>query len=440
MVRRALEVLAIAITAYFFIKFLPYFRLYPYADDWIFTTPIHFVSLNDWLSWLFEQHVDHRIPIQKLISYVVLRIFSFDFRYLIACNFLLALLMTFNLLYVARLYRGYQSVGDAIIPFICLEYAAGFTQWAFQFQFLFSMVVTSGFIYFCFKYIQTQKVFHLLFACLAIVASALSGANGLIAATGCTLALLLWIGVNYGRSVSRGWLAIALCLCLCLGIEASIWLAWKPSGATGFELDLPEFFKFMAGLLPSSMLVFAFENAWWKTLLVLFLVVLATIFFIRDSLKKPNFGQFVLMCGLGASLLILASVSFGRAKAQGGWASIIVMHYGYLSLLIPICSWIVVSKGLSRFWSGALGLVLFAVYAKAFMVNLDWRKAWVERAWQHQDEVMKALHESSDPQPVVDRYALDFTWSVEPPFKAAVVDGIKLLREIKAKPYMDETK
>jgi len=436
MVKIAVQFFAIIITAYFFIEFLPYFRPYPYADDWIFTAPIQFTSLKDWISWLFEQHVDHRIPIQKLFSYTVLRVFSFDFRYLVGCNYLLALLMTNGLLYVARTYRGYQSIGDALIPFICLEYAAGFTQWAFQFQFLFSMVATSGFIYFCFKYFEAKNIIYLVFGCFAILASALCGMNGLIAATWCTLSFLGWIVLTSSMSWNWSRTGIVALLFICLGVEAWIWLSWRPTDATGFEFNALEFFKFMVGLLPSSMLVYAFDEAWWKAALIFVLLCLAIALFARDTLRKFNFGQFVLMCGVGASLLIIASVSLGRAKAQGGWASIIVMHYGYLSILIPIMSWIVVSKGLPRVWSAMLGVLLFAVFAKTFFVNLDWRKAWVERAQQHQNEVMKALHESNDIEPVVERYTLDFTWSIEPPFKAAVIDGIKILRQIHAKPYM----
>jgi len=433
---RALQFLAIAITAYFFIKFLPLFRPYPYADDWIYTSPIKFKSLNDWISWLFAQHVDHRIPIQKLSNYAVLRLSSFDFRYLIAFNYLLALLMTFNLLYIARTYRGYQSIFDALIPLVCLEYAAGFTQWGFQFQFLFSMVATTGFAYFCFRYLKSDNIIYMVLACFAILASALSGINGLIAATWCTIALLGWIALNFAKSRTKEWFGVIALLCVCLAIEATIWLTWTPTDATGVEINVSELFRFMTGLLPSSMLVYAFDNLWWKAAIMAALLITAVIVFLRTSLRKLDFGQFILMTGVGASLLIIISVSIGRAKAQGGWSPAIGMHYGYLLILIPVMSWIIVSKNLSRGWANLVGIVLLAIFTKAFFVNLDWRNIWVSKAYQHQIEVMKAVQRAENPQDVVDQYALDFTWSVEPHFKTEVVEGINTLREIDAEPYM----
>jgi hypothetical protein len=69
-----------------------YLNRFPIVDDWAYIDPLNITSTKDFISWLFAQHVDHRIPLQKLIHFSLAKATGFDFRILVFFNLTLALL------------------------------------------------------------------------------------------------------------------------------------------------------------------------------------------------------------------------------------------------------------------------------------------------------------------------------------------------------------
>ena len=134
----------ITIAYLFYADILPHFRPYAWVDDWIYARPLEFRTLHEWWVWLWQQHVDHRIPIQKLTNFFILSWSGFDYRWLVGINFLMAVISTAFLVEAARVYRGRRSVGDVAIPFIVLNFGMGYTQWGFHFQFTSSILCGFG--------------------------------------------------------------------------------------------------------------------------------------------------------------------------------------------------------------------------------------------------------------------------------------------------------
>ena len=169
------------------------FQPYPYADDWIYQTPLQYKSLHQYITWAFSQHVDHRIPVQLASNFLILRASGFDFRYLVGLNFALACLMTVLLLYIAQRYRGYQMFGDVIIPLTTLSFGAGYTIWGFQFQFLSSTFFLTLFIFCCVLFESSGRQVYLQAAAGSLLLCSLCGMNGLVASSCATVAMMGWL-------------------------------------------------------------------------------------------------------------------------------------------------------------------------------------------------------------------------------------------------------
>ena len=131
----------------FFSSVLPSCRIFPYSDEWNYIQPMTSYSNSALLRWLIEQHVDHRIPLQKSLHAVTLRLFGFDFRSLIGLNFLVACLVALLLMKIAREYRGVAAFGDLLIPACLLSFGTGFSLWGFEFQFLSSTFFVTLFLF-----------------------------------------------------------------------------------------------------------------------------------------------------------------------------------------------------------------------------------------------------------------------------------------------------
>src|SRR5438552_16203581 len=75
----------------FFTVFLPAARSFPWSDEWDYlrAVDLHGISL---VRWLFEQHVDHRIPLQKALYLWLLHRDAYDYRVMFDVNFSLVCL------------------------------------------------------------------------------------------------------------------------------------------------------------------------------------------------------------------------------------------------------------------------------------------------------------------------------------------------------------
>jgi hypothetical protein len=409
---------------------LPPFRPYPYSDEWIYRLPFSFTSLSEYIRWAFSQHVDHRLPIQKLLHFFVLKAVGFDFRYLVGLNFLLACLLCVMLTWAAAVYRGYQSIGDLIIPLAGLSFGAGFTLWGFQFQFLSSTFFVASFLFLAIAHDRSKKAYHVNGAVICLLFCSLCGINGMVMSSVVSAGLAAYfVCERFSGHPIRG-VSTYFLLAMCIALNAVLWRCWTPSSASDIQHFEPvEFAKYAYGLLPASFVVYSFTDNWWKFALVLALLLgAAWIALSKIWRREMTFGDFALAVTLVATFLLVLSISSGRAKAQGEWSSVVAMHYAYLTIFLPLVSWILISSRLSIKWSNVLGLVLVVLFARAFEVNAVWRYGAIASAAPHQAEVSQQLATNSDVPDIVDKYILDFMWKDETYFRQEVAEGIKTFR------------
>lgn len=417
----------------FFTRILPPFRPYAFADDWVFALPLKFTSAREWVTWAFAQHVDHRIPIQKLSSFLILRASGFDFRYVVAVNYLMGIGITATLLYVAGVYRGRLRAGDLIIPFAVLNYGVGYSQWGFQFQFVSSVFFMSLFVFLTVRYTRSAKNCYLISAAIALLADSLCGMNGLLFATVSTVAMLVWLA--FPRASPRNAPALAAFAAVLL-IDVVIWLAWTPSAASAVgAFDIREFIRYMYSLIPSVLGVFSFKHISWKFLTVTLLLVAALTICLRQLKNRSlTLQDFVLALAALTSLLVMLSVAVGRSKAQGEWNVVIAMHYGFMSVFMPVCSWIIVSKWIPERASSTIGVLLAVIFYLAFVDNADWRYGVVNSSALQQEEVIKAMQSGTDAKVLADTYVKNFTVD-SPQNRLDVANGITAFRAVGAALY-----
>ena len=417
-------VLCIAAPFFFFV--LPAYRPYPYVDDWIYVLPLQFTSLSQWVTWTFEPWGDHRIPIQKVTNFLILKAAGFDYRYIVGLNYMMAVGLTGMLLYIAKAYRGRLIVGDLIIPLLVLHYAHTFTNHAFHFEFLSSVFFFVMFLLLGVRYAETGRRGFLSAAAVALLAESWTGLNGLIPATIATVAVLAWV-LYYEAPRLRGATVPITLLIAVLLVDATLWLSWTPSPtASPGNFRLHEFALYMRGLVIGSTGLFSFEHAAWKFVVFISLFVAAMTICLQRFLKRTiDIQDALLAVGAAASFAVLASIAIGRSKLYGEWQPQIGLNYGFLSVLIPLLSWIVLSKFLPYSAREIIGFALVVIFLASFKENADWKFALLTPTAERHAEVISALQSGADPQSLNKKYGADFMMSND---VNSVAGGIRALR------------
>lgn len=404
------------------------FRKYPYADDWTYVSPLSMDSIKEFVTWLFAQHVDHRIPIQKIIQYGLVRISGYDFRVLVFFNVMIAFLASMILAAAAKIYRGRQHYGDLIIPLILINPASGYGLWAFEFQFLSSIFFMSAAIYFACRYTETRKPHFLAAVFLQLFFCSLCGINGVIFSTVLSAGILVYF--LYEAKIKNEIKKLTILYStLVLAGNMILWLLWSPSAASVGMTSFASIFEIFFKLLSASMIVFTFSHGAWKTIVIVVLLILAAYgVFVKFKKEKFDFSDIVLTLSLLASLAVILSIAIGRSKAQGGWNDGLAMHYGSLTIFLPILSWWIISKFLSRGIGTLTSIVCIIFFVCAYYENYAWRYGYAESIFDKQYAVDNAIKKDKDIPKLVDKYVMDFTWRDDPDSKLTVINGISALR------------
>src|SRR5262249_61399261 len=113
----------------------PACRPFPLSNEWTYADAAAY-GWKQLAPWALVQHVEARPPLPKALQLAILELNGFDFRALVAANYLLAGALAAVALAVARLYRGSSHWGDLVIPAIALNPAAYAMQWGFHLYYL----------------------------------------------------------------------------------------------------------------------------------------------------------------------------------------------------------------------------------------------------------------------------------------------------------------
>jgi hypothetical protein len=423
----------------FVVSVLPSSRPYPYSDEWIYTLPFSFRSLGDYLQWAFAQHVDHRIPIQKLLQFFLLYACGFDFRYLIGLNYVLAVLLSLLLVGAAAVYRGHHSFGDLIIPLTCLSFCTGLSLWGFQFQFLSSNLFIACFLFLAITYDRSRKPYCANSAVVCLLLCALCGINGMVMSSAISLALFAYLVIEQFSGQSQHRVSTYVLLAVCVALNVLLWKSWSPSGAASLQhFDPTQFWTFLYWLVPAgfSDFWFTYDWRWWKFALVVALLSCAFAIVLSKSFRRNiTLSDFALVLTIGATFLLILSIALGRQTSEGGRSAALGMHYAYLTIFLPLVSWILISGRLSSRYSSVLAILLVIVFARAFQANASRRYETMRATASHQAEVSQQLATTKDIANLVDQNILEFMWKDAPPYRQAVIDGISALRRQGIKRY-----
>jgi hypothetical protein len=333
------------------------------------------------------------------------------------------------LLFVARQYRGYQSLGDICIPLTTLSFSAGFSVWGFHFQFLSSIFFTVCFLTACVTFAHKQRPLWLDLAAVSLIMCTLCGLNGLVASSVLTPLLLAWLvrSVRTQEALVRpsvyGLLTISLIL------NVTLWLTWTPSSATHTSYSAVTIGRFVFGLMASSLGVYGFTGTGWKLGLLIFLLVAGYLELGRRFVKGVgSVADFAMGVTLLSSLTVLGVVAVGRSVHHGGWSDALAFHYGYLAVLVPLVSWIAVTVRMSRQASLMASLPVVVLFGMAFLQNARWRFDYVGYAAPRQLEILAAFREPIGPAELANKYILDFYFADSSWARSQVAEGISALK------------
>jgi hypothetical protein len=162
----------------------------PYSDEWE-EVPVLTGEQPLNAAWLWSQHLDHRIPLAKLIWIGLLQLTGHDFRAGMVLNVLALAALALALVLTARALRGWTSYSDAFLPLAVLNPGQyeNFL-WSWQVAFVCSTVLAGTVLVVIVRNKGPLSPGAAALAGACVLLLPLVGANGLALVP----ALALWLG------------------------------------------------------------------------------------------------------------------------------------------------------------------------------------------------------------------------------------------------------
>jgi len=128
---------------------------------------------------------------------------------------------------------------------------------------------------------------------------------------------------------------------------------------------------------------------------------------------------------------LIGAVAWGRSKEMS-WHPGLEMHYGTLAILVPIASWMAVSKVTKRSVIEILGFALASLFSLAFYANYQWRIGSDQANYDTNLEAEHAIFDAETPQAVAREHMSVYFFVDTPQTQGSVAEGITLLRSYRA--------
>ena len=186
----------------------------PFQEDWFLVAPLT-GNEPDLVKWLWAQHVEHRIPLPKLILLFLLKFTNGDFRIGMLFNVFSLGAISFAMILVARKLRGGRtSFADAFFP-IALLHLGNWDNlfWSWQITFVLPTVLTLVLLLVLVGYSTLSSPVAAVIAGTCLMLLPLCGANGLLIVP--LMALwLIYSGIHYWQAIkiqgSHRWVSVFL--------------------------------------------------------------------------------------------------------------------------------------------------------------------------------------------------------------------------------------
>ncbi|MCU7550625.1 hypothetical protein OCK74_16015 [Chitinophagaceae bacterium LB-8] len=298
-----------------------YGRNIPIAEDWLMVKPLTGNEPN-FVSWLWKQNNEHRIPLPKLIYLFFLKITNGDFRSGMVLNVLSIGLLSAMLIKFFNYIRGGKTdYTDAIFP-IALLHIGNWPNlfWSWQFTFVLPTILTCLLIMIIVQYSNFLSFRLAIIVSICLISLPLCGANGLIY----LMPVIPWLAYEgylhlhsheSGANRKVGFLLYAAILLtiLIVGVYFIGYVRpwWNPP-SPNITATLKTSAKFLAlAYGPAASISWRLSSAFALTL------VIATTILLLFVLPKTKGREFQRALGLffflGASLVFALAIGWGRA-------------------------------------------------------------------------------------------------------------------------------
>lgn len=359
---------------------------FPYSDEWAFVQNDiddekiigqEFLSI---LLFVFEQHVDHTIPILKIYYMAILETFNFDFRVVQFTNCIFLFLGCWFILRLISVSRGQVEFGDIAVPIIMFCLGIYNTIWGFTvFQFFSSVMLLFGFV-FSAKHIKPSSPnYAAMLPASFLFLMSLCGMNGVIPSVFISACML--ISICTSSSKQRPNRVAIISMTLVFLFATTMLIIWRSSSAASSIVfimhNIDEICKIYFALLsPNPMVRFGNELDVAYSFFNVLLIISAIVVLIRRLMQKFTIVYAAFLYAILASIFLLLSISIGRAEV---FSVEISPHYGFLALPSIVMSWYVLSLFVSRRLVIIVGLLFVCFNVPYYIANMSWRFSWSEQ-------------------------------------------------------------
>lgn len=195
-----------------------YGRNLPWREDWDMVPALTGQQPN-LPEWFWAQNNEHRLPLQKVLYLVLLKISGGDFRIGMFANTVMVATLCLAMILTARLLRGGQTrLADAFFPLVLLHLGHWENMvWGWQIQFVISTILVGMWLLIIVQERWPLSPKAAVTAGLILILLPLSGANGIIF----SLFVAFWLAAGtllYRREMTARWLAPLLSACVGVSI------------------------------------------------------------------------------------------------------------------------------------------------------------------------------------------------------------------------------
>jgi hypothetical protein len=192
------------------------------------------------------------------------------------------------------------------------------------------------------------------------------------------------------------------------------------------HLDLFEKIFFLFG---SSYNIAGFSERWPVSLIVLALAGIAISLLVRERIwRQPDRPEGAMAAGLFVSLTLLIAIAVGRGGNYSDWSNVMSMHYGVLTVLIPIFSWGLISLSRNAALRISVACILLITSAFGYAVNSAWKISTQILANVQIDKARSDIANATDSLQVAERHGALLSWRIDDENRQMIKNGLDELR------------
>lgn len=419
------------LTLIFFVFLYPFTKSFPYSDDWSYIYYLTNDSID--LTWIFSQHNDHRIPLQKILHLILLKVSGGDFRILIAFNVLTIAITSIFWIMLSRILLKKSSPSEWIVPLLLLSFGFNNVNWGFSFQFISSLFFLSLTNLLWVKFILVKENKFIIMTFVSLILMALCGGNGLITSSiigfGFSVALLYQVRFKLSWSLLLSISAWAFSV-------VTIWINYHSSSATDkVSSDILPYIHFGLEMIKSYFGIFSARNSIISYIIGMSLLLIAVRgsfhLFVVNKLVKDIEKQLLmlpLLLSLLQTIIMVVAISKSRAGIQP-WFSGLELHYGYLVTPIPIIAWIILLMLPRTSYRSFTIIILCLTMAIAYLKNYTWRIGAAYNEYRKGIVVINDIISTKATSDVSKLHIREFYWIEGIEAESSISNGLILLRK-----------